>query len=280
MRQDHVETGEQFGVQESAYRTMASTLKVPIGVTLFDQVDKAHVDLEAMHSFKPADMRMGGWLTEPLVGRKGHIQLSTYTVIDAALRVSDNAAWLKMVDILGGIEPVGAFLASHQLAEIRCTHSIYDTSLTELLRSWGYEKKVPPSRLTAAERQILIERYYTEDRDACTPRGMADLLEKLHRGDLLSQDSTKLILGIMQRCETSQAKLRALLPPNVVVMDKTGSIGDILSCDIGIITLPNDRGTIVVALFARAPDAGSAKLDSVAAHVGRLVYDCFVARRQ
>ena len=272
----HLESGTEVALSPDEYRTMASVLKVPIALAVLDRVDEGELDREAMHPFEPADMRAGGWLTAPLIKDRGRLQLSTFSVIDAALRASDNAAWLKMMQILGGIEPVQVFLAKHGLDGIRSTNSVYDDSYERLLKSFGYERAMPASALTDAERVTLLEQHFTAERDACTAAGMVELLARLYRGELLSRSSTDLVLEIMAACETSESKLRALLPPGIKVMDKTGTISGILACDAGLIELPGGNGTVAVMVFAWAPDAGVDALDKVVAHVGRLVYDRFV----
>lgn len=270
----HLETGTTIGLSQDRYRTMASVMKLPIALTLLHRVDRGEVAIDAMHSFTAADMSVGGWFTEPLVRNGGEIALTTYTVIDAALRISDNAAWLKMVEICGGIEAVQCYLEARGLHGIRCTHTIGEGYL-ERFTQMGYERPLPTSEITNEQRKLLMD-YYDEHRDTCTPAGMVELLARLHRLELLSNESTEVVLGIMRRCETSDEKLRAMMPPGVPIADKTGTISWMMASDAGLVTLPDDRGVIAIAVFSKAHDRTPKELDSAIAHVGRLVYDAFL----
>jgi len=182
---EHLSTGQSVGWQDDEYRTMASTMKLPTAIALLNRVDKGELSLDAMHTFTQKDMRMGGWLTEPLVKRQGTIALSTFSVIDAAMRVSDNAAWLKMVELCGGIEYVQAFLAEKGIEGVRSTDDLF-AGYPELLQSLGYDRVMAPSLLKAEHRPVVFEKQLTPERDACTPRGMVGLLKGLFRGELVS----------------------------------------------------------------------------------------------
>lgn len=272
---EHLSTGQSVGWQDDEYRTMASTMKLPTAIALLNRVDKGELSLDAMHTFTQKDMRMGGWLTEPLVKRQGTIALSTFSVIDAAMRVSDNAAWLKMVELCGGIEYVQAFLAEKGIEGVRSTDDLF-AGYPELLQSLGYDRVMAPSLLKAEHRPVVFEKQLTPERDACTPRGMVGLLKGLFRGELVSAANTRLLLDIMESCETSERKLRALLPPHTRVADKTGSIAGLVAADAGLVTMPGDQDTFAIAIFSRAPDRSQDVLDSAVAHVGRLAYDYFL----
>jgi beta-lactamase class A len=268
-------TGEEIQHNGDTFQTMGSLMKLPIAIALLDLVDQGKLSLDDMHKFEARDMRFGGWLTEPLVQQKGVIALSTYTVIDAALRMSDNAAWQKMLEICGGIATVQQYLSDNQITQVRSTDTLFD-GYAELLESWGYSHAIAPSLLKPSERQTVLERFLTDMRDACTPQGMVGLLGKLYRGELLSEVNTTLLLEIMKSCETSENKLRAMLPPGIVVADKTGSIASLVAADAGFVFLPGNGTTIAIAVFSRTLDVNQDGLDKAIANIGRLVCDYFI----
>jgi beta-lactamase class A len=103
---------------------------------------------------------------------------------------------------------------------------------------------------------------------------MTALLERLHRRDpaLLSAQSTDLLLGIMARCTTGGARLRALLPAGTPVADKTGTFGGTVN-DVGIVTLPDDAGHLIISVFIRGAQAETATCERTIAEVARTLYD-------
>jgi beta-lactamase class A len=80
---------------------------------------------------------------------------------------------------------------------------------------------------------------------------MAGLLARLHKGELLPQAGTDWLLKLMARATTGPRRLKGLLPPDTIVAHKTGTT-DVVSNDVGIITLPADsavRGHLALAVF-------------------------------
>ena len=57
-----------------------------------------------------------------------------------------------------------------------------------------------------------------------------------------------LLLSILRRCQTGEARLKGLLPAGTEVAHKTGTAAGINN-DVGIITLPNGAGHIAIAVF-------------------------------
>ena len=91
-----------------------------------------------------------------------------------------------------------------------------------------------------------MERYLTDLRDTATPEGMIDLLVKLQSRQLLSEDSTDLLLQIMTDSPTGQQRLKAGLPPGWSIAHKTGNRVNVLGVgiatnDVGLISSPTGR---------------------------------------
>ena len=98
------------------------------------------------------------------------------------------------------------------------------------------------------------------------------LLSKIVDAHILSAASTEVLLGSMQRCITGLKRLRAMLPPDSDVKDKTGTIGGTVN-DVGIITLPEAHGRIVIAVYIKKSTKPIEERERVIAQIGRLVYD-------
>ena len=79
----------------------------------------------------------------------------------------------------------------------------------------------------------------------------------------------------MEHCHTSDKRLRAWLPEKTTVADKTGTLGGSVN-DVGVITLPDNRGQFVIAVFIKKSDLPFEAREGVIASVGRAVYDFFL----
>jgi beta-lactamase class A len=109
-----------------------------------------------------------------------------------------------------------------------------------------------------------------DPRDTTTPDSMVLLLAKIAQDQALSPGSTEVIMSAMKRDTTGLNRLRAMLPPEVVVADKTGTIGGTVN-DVGIIELPGSRGRVAIAVYVKK--IGSDQREKVIAQIARCVYD-------
>jgi beta-lactamase class A len=81
----------------------------------------------------------------------------------------------------------------------------------------------------------------------------------------------------MARCLTGSARLSGRMPDQQLpVAHKTGTLGGTVN-DVGVISLPGDRGNVVIAVYTR----GLSTFDSQAgertiAEVSRTLYDYFL----
>ena len=101
------------------------------------------------------------------------------------------------------------------------------------------------------------------------------MLEKIWKGEALSKDSTALLIDIMERCETGEARLKGLLPEGTVVAHKTGTIGGTTN-DIGVITLPGGAGHVIVVAFVKDSALAVPARERAIAEVARTIYDFFL----
>jgi beta-lactamase class A len=78
----------------------------------------------------------------------------------------------------------------------------------------------------------------------------------------------------MRRCQTGDARIKGMLPPETVVAHKTGSIGGTVN-DVGIVTLPGNAGHVVLALFVKQGSQTESS-EKVIAQLSRTIYDYFL----
>jgi len=142
----------------------------------------------------------------------------------------------------------------------------------------GQIKRLNPQE--SERREALGEPQFGDDpRDTTTPAAMVELLTKIANQQALSPASTEILLGVMQRTITGLKRLRGMLPPGVVVRDKTGTIGGTLN-DVGLIELPDGRGRVVIAVFIKKSPKPAEQRESVIAQVARTVYDYMLVLNQ
>jgi beta-lactamase class A len=104
---------------------------------------------------------------------------------------------------------------------------------------------------------------------------MAALLERIYRKDMLKPASAELLMDIMRRCRTGDARLKGLLPQGTEIAHKTGTIGGSTN-DVGIITLPDNAGHIAIAVFVKSSDKEAAARERGIAEIARAVHDFFL----
>ena len=104
---------------------------------------------------------------------------------------------------------------------------------------------------------------------------MVALLERIYRKDLLKPESAELLLDIMRRCRTGEARLKGMLPLGTEVAHKTGTIGGTTN-DVGIITLPDNAGQVAIAVFVKASEKESSTRERTIAEISRAVHDFFL----
>jgi beta-lactamase class A len=136
-----------------------------------------------------------------------------------------------------------------------------------------YEEAV--QQIPDAVKKAAMERYLTDPRDTATPEGMIDLLVKLQSRQLLSEDSTALLLKIMTDSPTGQQRLKAGLPPGWSIAHKTGTGADVVGIgiatnDVGLISSPSGRH-IAIAVFIAGSKAPLEQRESVISAVASTV---------
>jgi beta-lactamase class A len=259
---------------------MASTFKVAVAATVLSRVDAGEVKLSDMVTIDPKRMVE----SEVLWDRFIHpgVSLSVYNLLELMLTQSDNTAADYMVEKAGGPAAVTAWLARHDIRGMRV-----DADTAGLLRRFfGIGPGDFPDALAAARkadpkldaRSLNPSPAFDDDpRDTSTPEAMADLLRLVFSGKALSPASTKVMIEVMQRCRTGGARLRGRMPEGTVIADKTGTVGGSVN-DVGVVTLPDGAGQVIVAVFIKKSDAAYDLREKAIADVGRSVRDYFLYR--
>jgi beta-lactamase class A len=282
----HVETGRQVLLRGNEKFPMASTFKVPVVVEVYAQVRAGKLSLDDEVALEPKDRHLGSGSLRHY--RLPGVKLSVRNLVELMMTVSDNSATDWLVEKVG-VENVNARLKEAGVEGIvvnrTCQELILDylglgrkefgqKPLEEVIRA--ADRLSPRDAAVAAARR----RYYTDGQDSSTPAGMADLLTKIVKAEMLDRAACDEILAVMRRCQTGENRLPDLLPPGTALAHKTGTVGTTVN-DVGVITLPDGAGHVVVCVFTKdaRDDAAmydKAKAEKVIAQIGRAAYDYFL----
>ncbi|MDQ0462663.1 beta-lactamase class A [Caulobacter ginsengisoli] len=257
---------------------MASTFKVAVAGAVLARVDRGELSLEQMLPVAPAQMIE----SEVLADRFIHpgVSLSVANLLELMLTQSDNSATDVLVAAAGGPAAVTAWVRGQGVEGLRV-----DRDTGDLLRGFfGIGPGPFPEALALARQRDphlddkgphINPAFDDDPRDTATPAAMGQLLTRLFRGEALSPASTRLLIEMMGRCRTGDNRLRARMPADTTVADKTGTLGGSVN-DVGVITLPDGRGQIVVAVFIKKSDLPFAARERVIADIARSVRDFYL----
>lgn len=279
----HLESGRELFLNGTEPFPMASTYKVPIAVQMLTKVDRGAARLDSMITVAPSDLHPGSGTLTNLFDDPG-VALSLRNLMELMLLISDNSATDMVLKAAGGGKVVNERLAALGVQGI----SVDRPTIALIADAIGIKDLGPEQDWTLAafrdksravsdaqQKQAAID-FYKDRRDTSTPEGMARLLQKVWKREALSEASSALLLDIMLRCQTGDARIKGLLPPGTNVMHKTGTLGIGVANDVGIMKLPDGAGHVVITVFVKESRASTELQERTIAQVARAAYDYFL----
>ncbi|NVO17758.1 MAG: class A beta-lactamase [Rhodoplanes sp.] len=231
-------TGARAGHRADERFPMCSTFKLVLAAAVLARVDGGTESLDRRIRIKPGDIYEYSPVTEPRLGD----ELTVEALCEAAVVVSDNTAAMLLLGGIGG--PPG---------------------MTAFFRSLGD----PVTRLDRGELE-LNEAVPGDPRDTTAPAAMVSDLQRLVLGDALTPASREKLTAWMIGCRTGDARLRAGLPKDFRVGDKTGTGGRGSTNDIAVIWPPG-RAPVIVAAYLTETEAPPPARNGALAAVGKAV---------
>ncbi|MBM3725510.1 MAG: class A beta-lactamase [Acidobacteria bacterium] len=255
----HIETGRRVSLRGGERFPMASTFKIPVAVELLRRVDAGDERLDRMITLAPEDLAPGSGTLSDLFNKPG-VALSVRNLLELMLLISDNTATDILLREVGGAAPVTARMRALGIMGI------------DVIR---------PTRDLIADFRVSSKQFQTDARDTATPDSMASLLALIHERKLHKPASAELLLDILRRCRTGEARLKGLLPPGTEVAHKTGSMGRAgriatNTNDAGIVTLPDGAGHVAIAAFVKDGEGPLEAQERAIAEIARAVHDYFL----
>jgi beta-lactamase class A len=216
---------------------MCSTFKLLAAACVLKRVDTGRETLARQIPITKDKVIKYSPAVEKLLG--GTMTLAA--LCEAAVTLSDNGAANLILETLGGPKAVTALARS------------LGDNVTRLDRTEPKLNDVPPG----------------EVRDTTTPAAMAQTVRALALSDALSDASRRQLCDWLIACKTGDKRLRAGLPNDWRVGDKTGTGPRGEANDIAVIW-PAGRSPLVVTAYYRNARATPAQRDAVLAEVGRI----------
>jgi beta-lactamase class A len=230
-------TGRQWTHRANERFPLCSTFKLLACGAVLARVDAGKEDLNRRIHFNASELVTWSPVTEKFVGDTG---MSLAEICEAALTHSDNTAANIILQSLGGPETV-----------------------TQFARNLGDNM----SRLDRHETE-LNEATPGDARDTTTPSAMANNMHALVLGNKLSAQSRAQLKTWLLANKTGDAKIRAGLPTDWIVGDKTGSGGYGSVNDVAIIFPPN-RKPLIASIYITETKASFDDCNAAMAEVAR-----------
>ena len=209
-------SGRHLGHRQDERFAMCSTFKWALAAAVFCGIDRGEVALEQRIAFGPADLMEAAPVAREHVGEGA---MTVEALARAAVTVSDNTAANLLLAWLGGPGVLTAFF--RQLGD----------------RSPASIRNEP----------TLNSNDPGDVRDTTSPRAMVGLLNAALLAGALKPASRARLLALLQACETGKRRLRAGLPADWVVGDKTGT-GNFAFNDVAI-AIPPGRAPVLMAVY-------------------------------
>jgi beta-lactamase class A len=215
-----VDNGNYVDFKAENVFSAASTIKLPILVAFFQDVDAGKIRLDEKLTMTK----------EVIGGGSGKMQYqklgSKYTALETATQmiiISDNTATNMLIARLGGKE-----------------------ALNQRFQEWGLTSTAIGNPLPDLE-----------GTNTTSPKDLATVLMKVNQGDLISLKSRDRLLNIMVQTRT-RTLLPQGLEEDATIAHKTGDIGSILG-DAGIIDMPSGKRYIGAVIVKRPHNDSAAR---------------------
>ncbi len=250
----------EFGFRPDEYFPQQSVSKLWVAMALLDKIDQGQASLSDPIRIGKEDLTVFHQPMAVEVERNGAVVKTVYTLLEMALASSDNTANDALLRHAGGPDAVRRFIAKNSLGKIRfgpgerlLQSGIAGMEWRQNL-SYGRTFYAARAKISVEQRRQSLEAYLADPVDGASPMAIAHALDKLARGQLLSDNSTKLLQSILRRTRSGPNRLKAGVPAGWEFLHKTGTGQDLGAVstgynDIGIMTAPDGTRYAVVVML-------------------------------
>nr|WP_275994353.1 serine hydrolase [Argonema antarcticum] len=207
-----IDTGAYLDWNGAANLAAASTIKVPILVAFFQDVDAGKIRLDEVMAIEPEAIASGSGKMQYKPPGTKYTALETVTQM---ITISDNTATNMLIARLGGAE-----------------------ALNQRFRDWGLTATAIHNKLPDIKGTNIT-----------SSKELASLIGRVNQGELVSLPSRDRLLDIMRRTVNNSLLPRGL-GKGATIAHKTGNIGSMLA-DVGLIDLPSGKRYIAAVMVKR-----------------------------
>jgi|SRR5579863_7737595 len=235
-------------IDPNAHPPMQSVFKLPLSLTVLHQVEQGTLSMDQPVRFLPQDRILHAY--SPLQDQypAGGVDVPLRELLRLTVSLSDNVAADILLRLVGGPEPVNAYIASLQVNgfHLRDSEAVLHHEMAAQYRNW-FE-----------------------------PAGAVQLLRRINDDSPLTPEHTNLLLSWMTPAVRTK-RLEGDLPSQTHVAHKSGTsfVDEGLAHatnDIGLIPLPDGR-RIAIAVFVTDSRADEATREKIIARIARAAYD-------
>ncbi|HEY9180319.1 MAG TPA: serine hydrolase [Candidatus Baltobacteraceae bacterium] len=226
-------TGYTSGVNANAVMPAASTIKIPIMVEVFRQMEAGKFDFNRLVHLQAGDRDSGsGDICDAAAGTG----FTVSTLLTKMITVSDNTAANMLIRLVGR-DNINATMTDLGL---------HHTHLADYIRTeeWNVRRTL-----------------------RTTPADMVQLLSDMARHQLIDEWSSNEMISILERQEINTL-LPVPLPDDILIAHKTGSFDDTLN-DVGIVYGPEPY--VIAVMTTDLPSLSSGR--SFIHHISKLAFN-------
>jgi beta-lactamase class A len=232
-------SGKRLDYRAEERFPMCSTFKFLAAAAVLKRVDEKQEQLDRFVSYDAKDILEYAPVTKAHLKEGG---MTLGALCEAAIEQSDNTAGNLLLDAIGG--PRG---------------------VTNFARSLGDQV----TRLDRKEPD-LNSAIPGDDRDTTTPGSMLADMTRILTGDVLSRSSRSQLEDWLQRNKTGTGMIRAGVPTDWIIGDKTGRGANGASNDIAIIR-PPDRAPVLLTIYSVGSTAAANDRAAAIAEAAKIV---------
>jgi beta-lactamase class A len=242
----HVESGRSAAFEGERRQPLYSVFKLPLAIAVLKDVEAGKLALDQKVRVEPEEAAPGVKANSDLWLKPS--ERTIRELLEFSIVRSDNTSTDKMLELVGG-----------------------PLALTERMRALGLNNIEVRSNV----------REFLKSQDAHPNTGsaadLALLLVRLQKGEVLQPAQAEVLLDLMARAITGQQRLRAGVPKGTPVGDKSGT-GPSTTNDVGLITLPEGKGHLAMAVLLNGSKLSAAEQEKLTAELARAAYDAHAGR--
>ena len=251
-----LDTGEEIAINADRQMETMSTIKIPLMVETFRQIDEGKFRLDDRVTIREDDKRPGTGIMRSL---DAGAVMTIKDVLTLMNIVSDNTATDILFAKVGGPEPVNRLMESYGLKSIRATGP---TS------TWF-------AALRAATSREEFHKAGKTPFGLSSPREMGQLLERIATGKAVSEKASALMMQML-RGQVYSTRLPKYVT-GFTVAHKTGDFLPFVADDVGVFESPTRR--LIVSVFTSGHTGVGAYLEDAIARIGELIANHFAPKQ-